>query len=31
MGIEPPYFPTVMQDGVKGVSVFSFGQREQLY
>lgn len=31
MGIEPPYFPTVQQDGVKSVSVFSYGQREQLY
>lgn len=31
MGIEPPYFPTVQQDGVKNVSVFSYGQREQLY
>lgn len=31
MGIEPPYFPTVGEDGVKSVSVFSYGQREQLY
>ncbi len=31
MGIEPPYFPTVTQDGVRDVIVFSYGQREQIY
>jgi len=31
MGIEPPYFPTVTQDGVQDVVLFSFGQREQVY
>ncbi len=30
-GVSPPYFPTVGQDGVQGVIVFSFGQREQVY
>lgn len=29
-GLAPPYFPTVGIDGVKAVSIFSFGQREQL-
>ncbi|HET8984612.1 MAG TPA: hypothetical protein VFN03_02525, partial [Trueperaceae bacterium] len=31
LGIEPPYFPTVTNDGVRDVIVFSFGQREQIY
>lgn len=31
MGIEPPYFPTVTNDGVRDVIVFSYGQREQIY
>ncbi len=31
MGIEPPYFPTVTEDGVRDVIVFSYGQREQIY
>lgn len=31
LGVEPPYFPTVTQDGVRDVIVFSFGQREQVY
>ena len=31
LGVEPPYFPTVTQDGVRDVVVFSFGQREQVY
>lgn len=29
--VSPPYFPTIGLDRVKGVSVFSFGQREQVY
>lgn len=31
MGVEPPFFPTVTQDGVRNVTLFSFGQREQVY
>ena len=31
LGIEPPYFPTVTNDGVRDVIVFSYGQREQIY
>jgi len=31
LGIEPPYFPTVTQDSVRDVIVFSYGQREQIY
>lgn len=31
LGVEPPFFPTVTQDGVRDVIVFSFGQREQVY
>lgn len=30
-GLAPPYFPTIGQDGVKSVSVFSYGQREQVF
>jgi len=31
LGVEPPFFPTVTQDGVRNVTLFSFGQREQVY
>jgi len=30
-GLAPPYFPTIGQDGVKSVLVFSYGQREQVF
>lgn len=30
-GLAPPYFPTIGQDGVKNVLVFSYGQREQVF
>lgn len=29
--VSPPYFPTIGLDKVKGVMVYSFGQREQVY
>lgn len=29
--VSPPYFPTIGLDRVKGVMVYSFGQREQVY
>lgn len=31
LGLSPPHFPTIENDGVRNVSVFSFGQREQIY
>lgn len=31
IGLEPPYFPTVTNDSVRNVILFSFGQREQIY
>ncbi len=31
LGVEPPYFPTVTNDSVRHVILFSFGQREQIY
>ena len=30
-GLAPPFFPTVGDDGVKDVRLFSFGQREQVF
>lgn len=30
-GLAPPFFPTTGQDRVTSVSVFSYGQREQVY
>jgi len=30
-GLAPPFFPTIGQDRVTSVSVFSYGQREQIY
>lgn len=30
-GLAPPFFPTTGQDQVTSVSVFSYGQREQIY
>ncbi|RTI11517.1 DUF4900 domain-containing protein [Thermus scotoductus] len=30
-GLAPPFFPTTGQDRVQSVSVFSYGQREQVY
>ena len=30
-GLAPPFFPTVGDDHVRSVSIFSYGQREQVY
>jgi hypothetical protein len=30
-GLAPPFVPTVGQDGVKSITTYSFGQREQVY
>lgn len=30
-GLAPPFFPTVGDDSVRSVSIFSYGQREQVY